>query len=100
MGFNPNEEDNPDRFYVENALINVKLGYEVVDTNMELIDEQKNIYSYHFQENDEDFKILINYDLSKKFNPHKKNMLYIIIAVLVIIVTWVTLFFVNRKKKI
>ncbi len=100
VGFNPNEEDNPDRFYVENALINVKLGYEVVDTNMELIDEQKNIYSYHFQENDEDFKILINYDLSKKFNPHKKNMLYIIIAVLVIIVTWVTLFFVNRKKKI
>ena len=42
VGFNPNEEDNPDRFYVENALINVKLGYEVVDTNMELIDELNN----------------------------------------------------------
>lgn len=100
VGFNPNEEDNPDRFYVDDALIKVKLGYEVVDTNMELIDEQKNIYSYHFKEDDKDFKILINYDLSKKFNPHKKNMIYIVIAILIIIITWVTLFFVNRKKKI
>lgn len=100
VGYNPNEEDNPDRFYVEDALINVKLGYEVLDTNMELIDDKTNSFSYHFREDNEDFKILISYDLSKKFNPHKKNMIYIVVAILIIIITWVTLFFVNRKKKI
>lgn len=100
VGFNPNEEDNPDRFYVEDALIKFKLGYEVVDINTDVVDSDTNTYTYQLHEDDNDFKILINYDLTKKFNPHKKNMIYIIIAILVIIITWITLFFVNRKKKI
>ncbi len=100
VGFNPNEEDNPDRFYVEDALINIKIDYEVGSANTEVIDDKTNTFTYSLLEDTNDFKILINYDLSTKFNPHKKNMIYIVIAILVIIITWITMFFVNRKKKI
>ena len=100
VGFNPNEEDNLDRFYVENAIININVAYEVDNTNTEDIDERTNTFRYHLKEEDKDFKILINYDLSKKFNPHKKNQIYILIAILIIIITWVILFFVDRKKKL
>ena len=100
VGFNPNEEDNPDRFYVEDALINIKIDYEVGSANTEVIDDKTNTFKYSLLEDTNDFKILINYDLSTKFNPHKKNMIYIVIAILVIIITWITMFFVNRKKKI
>lgn len=100
IGFNPNEEDNPDRFYVENALINVKLSYEVSNANTSIVDDKTNTFQYNLLENDSDFKLLINYDISKKFNPHKKNMIYIVGAILVIVITWLILFLVNRKKKI
>ena len=100
IGFNPNEEDNPDRFYVENALINVKLSYEVNNANTSIVDDKTNTFQYNLLENDSDFKLLINYDISKKFNPLKKNMIYIVGAILVIVITWLILFLVNRKKKI
>ena len=100
VGFNPNEEDNPDRFYVEDAIININVAYEVDNVNTEDVDDRTNTFRYYLKEEDNDFKILINYDISKKFNPHKKNMIYIVGAILVIVITWVTLFFINRKKKI
>ena len=100
VGFNPNEEDNPDRFYVEDAIININVAYEVDNVNTEDVDDRTNTFRYYLKEENNDFKILINYDISKKFNPHKKNMIYIVGAILVIVITWVTLFFINRKKKI
>ena len=100
IGFNPNEEDNPDRFYVENAIININVAYEVNNANTEDIDNKTNTFRYHLTEEEKEFKILINYDLSKKYNPYKKNTVYIVIAILIIIITWTIFYFVNRKKKI
>lgn len=100
MGFNPNEEDNPDRFYVEKLEVNIKNAYEINDSNSLIIDDNTNTYKYNLLEDSNDFKIFLSYDLSKRFNPHKKNLIYIVIAVLIIIITWVAMFFVNRKKKI
>ena len=100
MGFNPNEEDNPDRFYVEKLEVNIKNAYEINDSNSLIIDDNTNTYKYNLLEDSNDFKIFLSYDLSKRFNPHKKNLIYIVIAILIIIITWVTMFFINRKKKI
>lgn len=98
IGFNPNEEDNPDRFYVEDLQIDIKSWFEVLNCNTEDIDNKTNTYHFELKENDDNFKIFLNYDLTKKYNPHKKNMKFIIGGIVAIIITWVILYFVNRKK--
>ena len=99
-GFNPNEEDNPDRFYVENIDISITSKYEVINSNASKVDENTNTYHFVMDKETEDFKIMLEIDTSKIFNPNKNKILMIIIAAGVLIASWIIVFVVNKKKKI
>ena len=99
IGYNPNEEDNLERFYVESADINIKLMYEVEKSNTKIIDDASNTFKYSLNNYNDDFGIQISYNLNKVFNPHKKSTIIIILAVIVTIFTWMIWYYSDKKKK-
>ena len=100
IGFNPNEEDNPERFNVDNINIAITSKYEIKNSNASKIDEDNNIYYFNLNGNMDDFKILLEIDTSKKFDANKNQVLMIIIAIAILVMSWVIVLVVNRKKKI
>jgi hypothetical protein len=47
-----------------------------------------------------DFKIMLEINTARKFNPYLKSIRIIGILLLSIIIIWVVIFRINRKKKI
>ncbi len=99
-GFNPNISDDPERFYVHNVDIAIKCSYKVLNHNASRVDEKTNTYHYILENGTEDFKILLEFDSSRKFNPYLKTIITIIISLLIIVLVWIIIYFLNRKKKI
>ena len=96
-GFNPNEEENPDRFNVDKLDIAIKSAYKVVDSNATEIDKKTNTYHFIMNANDEDFKIIMEFDTSSKFIANFD--IYIILFGILILTTGAWIFvFVNKKK--
>lgn len=96
-GFNPNEYENPDRFYVENLDIAIKCAYKVVDSNATEIDKKTNTYHFIMNANDEDFKIMLKIDTSSKFIANLDLYLVLLGIIVLTIVSWI-LVIVNKKK--
>ena len=99
IGFNPNEEDNPDRFNVLELDVSITSVYNIINNNASSIDESTNTYHFIMNGDTTDFKILLEFDKSSKFNPFMKKLIMIIIAILMIIITWISLFVYSKKKK-
>lgn len=99
IGFNPNVLDDPERFYVNNLDIAIKCAYKVVNHNANKVDERTNTYHFIMDENTDDFKILFEFDSSRKFNPYLKMINVIIIIILLIILSWVIIYITNKRKK-
>ena len=100
IGFNPNEEDNPDRFYVKELDVAVTSSYNVTNSNASKINEDTNTYHFVMESDSTDFKILLEFDKTSKFNPFTKKLVMIIVAILIIIATWIGLYWYSKKKKI
>ena len=95
-GFNPNEEDNPDRFFVRNLDIAITSSYKVVNSNASKIDKKTNTYHFVMDENTDDFKIILEIDTSSKFNPNMEIYVMILVGIILVIASWV---FVYKSKK-
>lgn len=96
-GFNPNEEENPDRFYVEKLDIAIKSAYKVVDSNATEIDKKTNTYHFIMNANDEDFKIILKLDTSSKFIANFDIYIVLFGILILTIGAWIFVF-VNKKK--
>ena len=65
-----------------------------------MVDENTNTYYYNLSSKTENFKIMLEFDSSTKFNPNMKTMIKILILIGVIILTWFLVYYSNRRKKI
>ena len=95
-GFNPNEEENPDRFYLNKLDIVIKCAYNVIDSNATNYDKKNNEYHFIINENDQDFKILFKFDAS---SPFVSNLDLYVLAILLVFLTIGAWVFVVKKKK-
>ena len=95
-GFNPNEEDNPDRFYVRHLDISITSAYKVINSNASKIDKKSNTYHFEMDENTDDFKIFLEIDTSSKFNPNLEIYVMILGGFILVIVSWI---FVYKNRK-
>lgn len=96
VGFNENNPDDPNRFYVRKLSISITCPYKVKNHNARNVNKKTNTYYYELNSNSS--KILLEFDSSKKFNPNSDTILIIIICILVIIGAWVTIYILNKKK--
>lgn len=97
IGFHENDIDNPERFIVSELEITIKCPFEVKNHNAQKVDENNNVYYYTL--NNENNKILLEYDVSKKYNPNAEIIRIIIICILIIIACWITVIVLNKKSK-
>ncbi len=97
-GFNPNDSEDPNRFDVEKVDIAIKCGYKVIKSNASSVDKNNNIYHFNITNTVDDFKILLQYDVSSKFNSHTKEILIIIGSIVVIIASWIGVFVLKGKN--
>ena len=96
VGFNENNPDDPNRFYVRNLSISITCPYKVKNHNARNVNKKTNTYYYEL--NSDSSKILLEFDSSKKFNPNSDTILMIIVCILVIVGAWVTIYILNKKK--
>lgn len=92
-----NSDDNRDRFYLREVSIAIKCPYKVKEHNAKNVDEETNTYYYEL--NNEDDVIILEFDASSKYNPSAKTIKIIIIMALVVVVSWLTVFILNKKNK-
>ena len=98
IGFNKNESDNQDRFYVEKLTISIKCPYVVTNHNAKNVDKQTNTYYYELSE-DSELKVLLEYDISQKYNPNGDIIWIIIISIAIIAIIWFIVFILNKNQK-
>ena len=97
VGYNGNDIDNPDRFDVKELEISIKCPYKVTNHNAKEVNKQTNTYYYEL--NDENNKIMIEYDTTSKFNPDNELITMIIVCIIIIIVSWIiAIVFVKKNK--
>lgn len=96
IGFRPNDPDNADRFNVKSLEIYITCPYEVKNHNAKKVDKQTNTFYYEL--NEENNKILFEFDSESKFNPNADLIMIIIIGVLVIVGCWIVLIYLNKKN--
>ena len=97
IGYNANNPDDPNRFNVKKLEISFKCPFAVKEHNATSVDERNNIYYYELTP-ENDYKIIFEYDISKKYNPNKRMIETIIMCVAVVIVTWIAII-INKKNK-
>lgn len=98
IGFNENNPDNPERFDVKELEITITLPFKVKNHNAKVVNEKTNTYTFLLDE-ESDYKILLEFDASKKFNPYAKTIMMILICVAIIIAAWVGVYYLNKKQK-
>ena len=96
VGYNENNPDDPNRFYVRKLSISITCPYKVKNHNAKNVNKKTNTYYYEL--NSDSSKILLEFDSSKKFNPNSDTILMIIVCILVIVGAWVTIYILNKKK--
>lgn len=96
IGYNPNEPDNPDRFDIKELEIAIKCPYKVKNHTATKVDKMTNTYYYELNENND--RILLEYDISSKFNPNEDLIKTIIICVVIILGIWILVYYFSKKN--
>ena len=99
-GFNPNDSDNPDRFNISELSIIIKPSFKITKHNAKEFNEEENSLTYVLNNEDDNFNILLELDINKRFNPLGKGTKYMIIFVGLAIVAWIFVIVKSRKNKI
>ena len=97
-GFKPCEEDDPNRFYIDELDIAITSKYNVLNHNATRVDKDTNTYHYTIKANTNDFKILLELDTSKEFNPKLRMYTMMVILFIIIVGAWIMVFVLNKKK--
>ena len=97
IGFNENNPDDPGRFNVQELEISINCPYKVKNHNASKVNEKTNTYYYEL--NNDHSKILLEFDSSKKFNPNEKKIIAVLGCLGIILVSWIMICALNKKKK-
>ena len=97
IGFKENDIDDPERFNVQELEISITCPYVVRLHNAKDVNKETNTYYYELTS--ENNKILLEYDASKKFNPHSDLIKSLIIAFIVIVIIWIAVIILTKKNK-
>ncbi len=97
IGFHPNDIDNPDRFDVKKLDITITCPYEVKNNNAKYVDKETNTYYYELTEKSN--KILLEYDISNKFNPNSDLIKTLTMIFIGVIITWIIIAIITKKNK-
>ena len=98
IGYHENDVDNPDRFNVKELEISITCSYKVKNHNAKEVDKKTNTYYYELNKKS-GYKILLEFDANKKFNPNEETIVAILICVSIIFLTWILIFIINKRKK-
>ena len=96
IGFRPNDPDNSERFNVKSLEITITCPYKVKNHNAKKFDKQTNTFYYEL--NEENNKIIFEFDSESKFNPNEDLIMIIIIGALIIVGCWIVLIYLNKKN--
>ena len=97
IGFNPNDVDNPDRFDVKAIEITITCPYEVKNHNARYVN--KNTNTYYYDLNEKNNKILLEYDISSKFNPKGDLIKTLIMTLIAVVIFWIVIIVITKKNK-
>ena len=95
-GYYENNPEDPNRFYIRELTISIKCPYGVTNHNAKNVNKETNTYYFELSE---DNKILLEYDVSKKFDPNGDIYTAIIILLAIVVVSWFTVIVLNKKNK-
>lgn len=98
-GFKPNEPDDPGRYDIKTLSIAVQSKYKILDHNASSVNKKTNTYFWEITSSTEDFEMNLKVDSKVKFNPHTDTYIGIIVSVLVIIITWVIVGYLEKHDK-
>lgn len=97
--FMPNDPDNPGRYNISDLRISIESKYKVLEHNATSMDESTNTYYWDIKADTNDFKLLLKVDSNTKFDPYTNMYIAIIISVLIIIITWITVWQLEKREK-
>lgn len=97
IGFNENNVNDPDRFSVSKMSIAIKCAYEVENHNAVSVDSNTNTYYYKFDE-ESDHKIILEYNIAKKFNANKNMIMQLIVCAIILLIIWIYVYYSDKKK--
>jgi hypothetical protein len=96
IGYNDNNPNDPDRFNVKELKITIQCAYKVTNHNAKEVDKKTNTYRYELNEDND--KIILEYDTSKKYDPNSELVTTLIILFAIVIGAWVSIFVLNKNK--
>lgn len=91
-----NPDDNEDRFYVSELEISIKCPYKVVNHNAKNVDKKTNTYYYDLSK---DNKILLEYDISSKYNPNSDLIRILLMCLIAVLGMWLGIATLIKKNK-
>lgn len=98
-GFEPNDPENPNRYYIKDLTISITSKYKIVDSNANKVNKKTNTYYWSIDNNTTDFSLMLSYDSNVKFNPYINTYIMIFVSILIIIITWVIIWYFDQKEK-
>jgi hypothetical protein len=97
IGYNGDIPDDQDQFSIRELEISIKCPYKVKNHTAKRVDKETNTYYYEL--NDENNKILLEYDTSTKFNPKSDLIRTLLILFGIVIASWIIIIIVSKKNK-
>ena len=96
----PVSPDEIERFYISGCVINIKLDYQVIESNAMKYDKKTNTYSWYINEETDNFNIKLSYDTNKIYEEKKQGINYELIlwTLLILLIVIIVLYIVNKKK--
>lgn len=98
-GFEPNDPENPNRYYIKDLTISITSKYKIVDSNANKVNKKTNTYYWNIDNETTDFSLMLSYDSNVKFNPYINTYIMIFVSILIIIITWVSVWYFDQKEK-
>lgn len=99
--FIPISPDSIERYGIKITTLKITLPYEVVESNASLYDDLSNTYIWYISDGNEDFSLVLSYDINKIYEgPKDNNSLLLILASLVFVIgVIVATYIMNKKNK-
>lgn len=99
VGYHENDINDPERFDVKELEISITCAYKVKNHNAKEVNKKTNTYYYELNKKN-GYKILLEFDASKKFNPSDEILNTILICLGIIVLAWLLILILNKRKKI
>lgn len=96
IGYNGNIPDDQEQFDIKELEIVITCPYEVKNHTAKKVNKETNTYYYEL--NEENNKILLEYDISNKFNPKADLIKTLIIMGITLVLVWVIIIYLIKKN--